>query len=181
MPDEGDDLGQRVGERQEHEADLVGLEHRPTASMFWTTFVRRLPCVSAQPFGRPVVPDVYTIVASRSVVIPAMRCVEDVVVDAVAAERQLVETAARRSRTTRDRPAVVCEAVYIVVHRRRLEDQLDRAAVARGSIAVARPTTSRKRERSRRRRRGWRSRRGATRVGCATSARRDRPPRRRCR
>ena len=27
-PDEGDDLGQRVRERQEHEADLVGLEHR---------------------------------------------------------------------------------------------------------------------------------------------------------
>ena len=29
-----------------------------TASRFCNTFVRRLPCVIAQPLGRPVVPDV---------------------------------------------------------------------------------------------------------------------------
>ena len=40
-----DGLGERVGERQEHERDLVVVSIERTASMFCDTFVRRLPWV----------------------------------------------------------------------------------------------------------------------------------------
>ena len=72
-PDQGDDLGQHVCQRQEQEGDLRASSTSRSASMFCSTFACRLRWVRAHPFGRPVVPDVYTIVATASVPMPVIR------------------------------------------------------------------------------------------------------------